>query len=220
MKKTTKPAPDTASTATPETPLSQVKQRRRPWLWVLSALLVALGALLAGAVVNTLKDTVPVVVANRDIARGALLSLEDLSTVDVHPDPALRTTPASDLNALVGQTAMVDLPQGALVVPGSVGGEVTPAEGQSLVGVALTPPQMPAGGLKQGQLVQLISTPRQGDDVVAETPTVDVEAIVVSTEAVVDTNLTVVNVTVDATKAPLVAQLSATGRLALIVKGI
>ena len=181
MLKTTPPTAE----PTPDVALTQVKHRRRPLLWVLAALLIALGALLSGAVVNMVKDTVPVVVASR----------------------------------LVGQTAMVDLPQGALLVPGSTGSGITPTEGQSLVGVALTPPQMPAGGLKQGQVVQLISTPRQGDDVVADAPVIDVEAMVVTTEAVIDTNMTVVNVTVDADQAPLVATLSATGRLALIVKG-
>jgi hypothetical protein len=54
---------------------------------------------------------------------------------------------------------------------------------------------------------------------VADAPVIDVEAMVVTTEAVIDTNMTVVNVTVDADQAPLVATLSATGRLALIVKG-
>lgn len=216
-----KPKPESAAAATtPEVPLSHVKPRRRPWLWVLSALLIALGALLAGAVVNMVKDTVPVVVAARDIPRGAQLTSDDLATVDVHPDPALRTTPGGELNGLVGQTAVVDLPQGALVVPGSTGGEITPTEGQSLVGVALTPPQMPAGGLKPGQLVQLVSTPRQGDDIVDTEPVVNVEAVVISTETVVDTNMVVVNVTVPADQAPLVASLSATARLALIVKGI
>lgn len=217
-KKTT--APEPTSESTPDVALAQVKPRRRPWLWVLSALLIALGALLAGAVVNMVKDTSPVVVAARDISRGTQLTAEDLTTVDVHPDPALRTTAGGELSTLLGQTAMVDLPQGSLVVPGSTGGEITPTEGQSLVGIALTPPQMPAGGLKQGQLVQLISTPRQGDDVIETTPLVDVEAVVITTQTVADTNMTVVNVTVDAQQAPLLAMLSATGRIALIVKGI
>lgn len=217
MKKT--PA-DTKAEVPQDVALTHVKPRRRPWLWVLSALLIALGALLAGTVVNMVKDTVPVVVAARDVPRGAQLTAEDLTTVDVHPDPALRTVPGADMAGLVGETVRVDLPQGALVVPGSTGEEIAPVEGQALVGVALTPPQMPAGGLKPGQIVQLISTPRQGDDVTTDSPVIDVEAVIVTTEVVVDTNLTVVNVTVDAAQAPLVATLSATGRLALIVKGI
>lgn len=217
MKKT---PTDTKAEVPQDVALTHVKPRRRPWLWVLSALLIALGALLAGTVVNMVKDTVPVVVAARDVPRGTQLTAEDLTTVDVHPDPALRTVPGADMAGLVGETVRVDLPQGALVVPGSTGEEIAPVEGQALVGVALTPPQMPAGGLKPGQIVQLISTPRQGDDVTTDSPVIDVEAVIVTTEVVVDTNLTVVNVTVDAAQAPLVATLSATGRLALIVKGI
>ena len=219
MQKTTKSQQPQAGPAA-DAGLAQVKHRRRPWLWALSALLIALGALLAGAVVNMVKDTVAVVVVNRDVTRGTQLTSDDLTTVDVHPDPALRTIPAAELNELVGQTAKVDLPQGSLVVPGSTGDKITPVEGQSLVGVALTPAQMPAGGLKTGQLVQLISTPRQGDDIVADAAVVDVEAVVVTSELITDTNMTVVNVTVGAEHAPLVAAMSATGRLALIVKGI
>lgn len=215
-----KTQPEAVPTANSDVPLNHVKPRRRPWLWVVSVLLIALGALLAGSVVNMVKDTVPVVVAARDVPRGAQLTAEDLTTVEVHPDPALKTTPAAELRGLVGQTAQVDLLQGALIVPGATGGEVTPTEGHALVGVALTPPQMPAGGLKPGQVVQLISTPRQGDDIVEGDPVVNVDAIVVTAEPVTDTNMTVVNVTVPAELAPQLASLSATGRLALIVKGI
>jgi len=198
--------------------LAKVKRRRRPWLWVVSVLLIALGSLLVGTVVNSLKTTVPVVVAAQQIPRGALITAENLTTAEVNPDPALRTTPASELNALIGQTAMVDFPQGSLMVPGSVGGEVAPQDGESLVGVALTPPQMPSGGLKPGQVVQLVSTPRQGDDITEDAPVISIEAEVVSTTVVQDTNLTVVNVTVATGQAEQVAGLSATGRVALIVK--
>lgn len=89
-----------------------------------------------------------------------------------------------------------------------------------MVGVALTPPQMPAGQLKPGQVVQLVSTPRTGDDVTDDTPAVSLEATVVATTTVPDTNLVVVNVHVGAAQAERAAQLSASGRVALIVKGI
>lgn len=198
--------------------LAQVKRRRRPWLWVVSVLLIALGALLVGSVVNTLKTTVPVVAAAQEILRGNTITVENLIVVEVNPDPGLRTIPAAELDSLVGQTAMFDIPQGSLVVPGSAGGEVVPQEGDSLVGVALTPPQMPSGGLKPGQLVQLVSTPRQGDDLTDTAAVISVEAVVVSTAPVQDTNLTVVNVTVAAEQAEQLVGLSATGRAALIVK--
>lgn len=210
------PATDAAPPAGPA--LAQVKRRRRPWLWVVSVLLIALGALLVGSVVNTLKTTLPVVAAGQEISRGSIITAENLIIVEVNPDPGLRTIPAAELESLVGQTAVIDVPQGSLMVPGSVGGEVVPQEGDSMVGVALTPPQMPSGGLKPGQLVQLVSTPRQGDDVTETAAVISVEAVVVSTAPVQDTNLTVVNVTVAADQAEQVVGLSATGRAALIVK--
>lgn len=200
--------------------LSLVRKRRRPVLWVASILLIAIAALLAGAVVNQIRDTVPVLAMSRDVARGAVITDGDLTTVEVHPDPALRMIDATSRDEVVGQLAMIDLPAGSLVVPGATGSEVQMPEGQVMVGVALTPPQMPAGQLKPGQVVQLVSTPRTGDDVTDDTPAVSIEATVVATTTVPDTNLVVVNVHVGAAQAERAAQLSASGRVALIVKGI
>ena len=52
MLKTTPPTAE----PTPDVALTQVKHRRRPLLWVVAALLIAVGALLSGAVVNMVKD--------------------------------------------------------------------------------------------------------------------------------------------------------------------
>lgn len=216
---TTTTAPATAK-ADNEATLAQVKPRRRPWLWALAVLLVALGALLAAQVVAMLRDTVPVVVAAQDIDRGAVITAEALTTVEVHPDPVLRTIPAAELDSMIGKVALVDIPMGGLLVPDTAGGEIVPVEGEALVGIALTPPQLPSGELHQGQAVQLVSVPRQGDDVPAEEAAVTIEATVISTAPIQDTNMVVVNVTVEASLAEKAAALSATGRVALIVKGI
>lgn len=204
----------------PPVALAQVKKRRRPWLWVTAILLVAVGALLTGAVANMVKETVPVVVSTRDVPRGTTLTRDDLATVEIHPDPSIRSVSAADLDDLVGQIALIDVPKGNLLSPGTTSSEVALPDGQALVGVALTPPQMPAGELKPGQIVQLVSTPRAGDDVTDAAPVISVEATVVATAPVTDTNLTVVNVHVEAAEAEKVASMSATGRVGLIVRDI
>lgn len=215
MKKT-----DQVDPATEPTPaLTLVKGRRRPWLWAVSVLLIALGALLASTVVNMVKTTVPVVLAAKELPRGATIGREDLAVVEVHPDPSLKTVPAAELESLVGKTALIDVPQGNLLAPTATGDKPSLGDGQSLVGVALIPGQMPSGDLRPDQKVQLVSTPRVGDDVTGDKPIISVEATVITTTTVPDTNQTVVNVAVPAEVAESVAALSATGRVGLIVKG-
>jgi len=217
---TSRPALLAEPAADDTAPLAQVKRRRRPWLWVVGALLVALGSLLAGTVVDMVKDTTAVVVAARDITRGTVITRDDLATVEVHPDALLATVPASEVESLVGSTAQVDLLQGTLVAQGSTGQGAALAAGQVLVGVALTPAQMPSGDLLPGQLVQIVSTPRAGDDVTVGESVISVEATVVDSTVVTDTNMVVVNVAVAQAQAEQIAALSATGRLALLVKGL
>lgn len=201
------------------TPLEHVRTRRRPWLVVVAVLFVAIGALLAGAVVNAMKTTTPVVVAAAAIERGATISEADLTTVEVHPDAALATIAAGDRGTVVGQTAAVDIPRGSLLTRESLGAAPLP-KGHDIAAVALTPAQMPSLPLRPGDKIRLVYTPRQGDDLPpTQTASPTVAATVVSTSVVADTNLTVVNVTVPAAQADSLATIAATGRIALIVEG-
>ena len=222
MTDTQKDSPQQSGTTASSIPktvgLTPVKKRRRPWLWAVSILLIALGALLAASVVNSMRDTVPVVVAAAPITRGEPITAAQLTTVEVHPDELLATTPGDKLNQLVGKTAQMDVPKGVPLAPNVAGGKLQPGQGQALVGVALTPSQRPVGNLSQGKKVQLIYTPRQGDDYAAEAEPVAIDATVLETQNIRDTNLVVVNVAVAAQHAPQLASINATGRLALILK--
>lgn len=221
MPPTKKPKP-VSEAKPPTTPLEggleTLKPRRRPWLWAVAVLLIALGALGAGAAVNMVKDTVAVLATNSDIPRGRVLTDEDLVTVQVHPEPGLVTLPADQRAALIGKIALADIPKGQLVNPASLGESLIPGEGQSLVGVAVTPPQRPANKLGPGVKVQLISTPRSGDDPPADGATTSVEGTVVAVTNTQDSNLTVVDVAVPTGSAEQIAALSAAGRVAIIVK--
>lgn len=203
--------------ATLEGGLETLKPRRRPWLWAVAVLLIALGALGAGAAVNMVKDTVAVLATNSDIPRGRVLTDEDLVTVQVHPEPGLVTLPADQRDMLIGKTALTPIPKGQLVNPAAFGESLVPEEGQSLVGVAVTPPQRPHN-LGPGAKVQLISTPRSGDDPPADGATTSVEGTVVAVTNTQDSNLTVVDVAVPTESAEQIAALSAAGRVAIIVK--
>lgn len=216
---------ETATTETASLPktdaklgLTAVKGRRRPWLWAVAVLMIALGSLLAGGVVHMLKDTIPVVATAQAIQRGHKITEADLKVVEVRPDPGLATLDAAAKDQLLGQVALTSIPQGQLMNPGVVGETVVPGEGKSLVGVALTPPQRPASELTPGSIVLVVSTPRNGDDPSPDAPAVRVEGVIVSVTDDAETNLAIVDLAVPTAESELVASLSASGRVALIVK--
>lgn len=212
--------PQSAKAAAATTDLSTVKHRRRPWLWVIAILMIATGSLLVGTVINMVKDTTPVLATAQSITRGDIITEEHLATVEVHPEPGLVTIPAAERANLIGQTALTDIPQGQLVNPAAMGEGLLPGHGESLVGVAVTPPQRPGQELRPGTEVLLVSTPRTGDDLVEDGSRISIDGVVVSASVSPDTNLTVVDVAVPNEVAEQLAALSATGRVALIVKGL
>lgn len=193
------------------------RHKRRP-IWLAAAvLLVAVGSLGVWFVVSNLRDTVAVVALRNDVPRGATITAQDLTTVDINPEPALRTVPASQLAQVVGKRAAVDLPAGALLPPAAIADTITPPAGQSVVGLALDPGQMPAIELKVGDKVRIISTPKDQDDPPTTTPVVTVNAEVVSSTPLTDTSKTRVDVLVSEQDAARVAAISATNRVALIL---
>ncbi|MCA0296521.1 MAG: SAF domain-containing protein [Actinobacteria bacterium] len=193
------------------------RHKRRP-IWLAAAvLLVALGSLGVWFVVSNLRDTVAVVALRNDVPRGTAITAQDLTTVDINPEPALRTVPASQLAQVVGKQAAVDLPAGTLLSPAGIADTITPPAGQSVVGLALDPGQMPAIELKVGDKVRIISTPKDQDDPPTTAPVVTVSAEVVSSTPLADTSKTRVDVLVSEQDAAKVAAISATNRVALIL---
>jgi hypothetical protein len=197
---------------------SPPKTRRRPILIALCILFVTVGALLAGWLTTVVGHTQPVVAVRVTVARGETITQNDLVVVSISPDPSLKTVPGADLPSLVGQRAAFDLPAGGLVTNNSVTNASIPAAGQSLVGVSLTPAQLPAQPLRSGDKVRVVTTPRQQDDPPSSVPPA-VSATVVSTRSVGDNGQVVVDVTVPAVDAATLAATAATGRVALILDG-
>lgn len=193
------------------------RRKRRP-IWVaLAVVLVALGALLAWYVVANLRDTESVVALRTDVPRGAIIEVDDLTTAEIMPDPALITVPASDLSAVVGRRAAVDLHAGGLLSPASIADTIIPEPGHSVVGLALEAGQLPATTLKVGDHVRIISTPRDQDEAPTENPVVTIQAVVVSSTSPADSARTWVDVSVTTADAPHLAGLVATNRVALIL---
>jgi hypothetical protein len=193
------------------------KLRRRPSLIVASVLLVVVGALASAWAYTSLGNAQEVVAVRVDVARGQVITADSLQVVRVGVDPALTTVPASDLGALVGKRAAIDLKAGQLLVPGAVATDVYPRAGKSAVGLSLSPAQMPSEPLTVGDKVRIVGTPgQQGEVDAAQLKVFDGEVVTI---AVPDASgVTAVTVEVSSMVAPEVAARSASGRVALVLE--
>lgn len=196
--------------------IAPVKTRRRTGVLAAGVTLVAVGALGAAALTQAVGDTVQVVAVARDVQPGEVIERADLTVADVSTDPALDPVLAARLPELVGQRAAFALPAGSLLTDAAVTGQVLPAAGQSLVGVALQPTQLPAEPLLAGDRIRIVDTPASQDEPPTSTPQT-IPGVVVSTAAPDDGGLTIVNVTVPSGQAADLAARVATGRIALIL---
>lgn len=112
---------------------------------VLGALLVAGAALAFTAVALTLGDRQPVLAAARAVQAGHVFSPADLTVVRVAADNNTTLVPAGDRDRVVGQTAALPLPAGALLTPDAVGEGRFPPAGEAVVAVAVKQGQYPPG---------------------------------------------------------------------------
>jgi hypothetical protein len=125
--------------------------------------LVALGALAFLYVSGQLSTAVPVIAVVNDVQRGAVIGEGDVGMASVVPDPALAPVPADRMDEVVGLRAATDLVAGTLLTDSSVTAGVVPATGEAVVGVPLTPGQMPGEPLLPGDVVLIVGTPGPGD---------------------------------------------------------
>ncbi|MGO0577129.1 SAF domain-containing protein [Ornithinimicrobium panacihumi] len=209
------PAGDYTGGGAPTLP-APPKLRRRPIIGTLVALLlIVAGALLGVWVWSTSTDSTQVVAVRSDVPRGSQITDADLMVVRVHLDPALRAVPAGQLDAVVGQRVARDLTAGMLLTPEHVAPELVPGEGQTVVGLALTPGSMPGEPLRSGDPVRLIGTAGQGDPATLEGGLeVPAEVTAVSTT---DMGQTVLSVVLDERDAAEVAKWAAANRVAVVL---
>ncbi|WP_238408669.1 SAF domain-containing protein [Pimelobacter simplex] len=178
--------------------------------------MVAAGALGTAFAFTAINDTQEVLVVANDIKRGEIIQAGDLSVVRVSVDPALTPVAGSQKGELMGSRAAVDLWAGTLLTEGSVTDSLVPGKGQSLVGISLTPAQMPSEALYFGDAVRIVTTPGDQGEITDEEP-VTIEATVVGVSRVEETGETVVDVSVSEGDAADLAARAATGRVALVL---
>lgn len=196
---------------TPEPPRRsegvQLRARRSPRLIALGVLAVVLGALGAVALFTSTNDRVAVVAMATDIGRGETVEQGSLTTVEVPAALAAGALAPAEADALVGQRALSDLPQGSFPRPDHVGVAALPDD-EALIGLRLPLGRLPITTMSPGTQVRLVSLAddAQADAVVVTVPT-----------AISDGDTYVLDVRMRSTDADALAKLAATDQIALVM---
>ena len=181
--------------------------QRRPRLVALGLLFVVLGGLGGAALYHSTHDARPAVAMARDVVRGDVIESADLKVAEA-PMGLKEFIPSSQLDSLVGRTAMFDLPAEAFPTDRLLGTRTIP-EGSAVVGLVLGAGRAPSGNLVPGQNVQVVG--------LTEEPVV-IDAVVVTSPQLLDDRSTRgLDVALPREQAAKVATLSAQEQVALYV---
>lgn len=190
---------------------------RKPIIGAAIALIIIF-ALVFAWLLNTQGQNLTVFAAKGDISRGHVMTVDDLTAVQIpegQPLPHYLTTQQGEV---VGKTAQVDIPQGSLVTPNTIGVGSGLGPDQSMVGLSLTNAQLPPYPLTNGDKIRIVSTPANLAEAPKEAPTA-ISATVISSQRDTVSGQTLVAVLVPNSNAPELAAKAATGRVALILDG-
>lgn len=191
----------------------RTKLQRSPLLIVFGLLVLAAGGVFGWFMWVTTSTASEVVAARVDVQRGELITAEDLTTVRVTLDPSLRTVPGANLKTLVGQRAATDLAAGTLVSPNQVSDALLPPQGMSVVAIPVPAGLVPTVPIHAGDTIRLVQTPEPAGSVTGKPLTITAEVVDVAQ----GDQDTIVNVLVPAASASGLAELAATGRVALVL---
>jgi hypothetical protein len=207
----------------PPGPLKPTRARRRPALIALGLALVALSVLGSVYLATSLGQTYQVLAVTSDIARGAPITPGDLGVAELPEGSGsslLKPVLADQLDEMTtDKVATADLKAGQLLTADSVATELQPPAGQSIVGIALAPNQMPTQDLKAGDRVRVVETPATGGEPPVQAPFA-IAATVVSTQQITIGEQTVVDVQVTSSNAAALAARAATGRVAIVIDAV
>jgi hypothetical protein len=193
------------------------RRRRRPALLALAVSMVVLGGLGATYLATSLGQTSPVIAIAREVPWGQPLTAADLVEARISADPALEPIPYVDRDQVIGLIAATTLKPGSLLTRDALTDQRLPAPGQQLIGVGVSPVQLPTTPLRPGDDVLLVPVAAGSAPATAEGAASVVEATVVQTAAPGTDGLRVVDVLVDAADGPDVAARAAAGLIAIIV---
>lgn len=219
MLRTTKPAPSVAParppSVDPDRPAAlatHLRPRRSPRLVAAGLLLACLGGLGGAMAYQQASHANQVVVMQRAVPRGELVSTADLAVVTIGPAPGVHTVGAEQLPSLVGKQALVDLPAGSLVGADAVGDARLP-EGSSQLGLKLAAGRVPVEQMPAGTPVQLVEVTSDKQ----ESSALLVEASIITAPRLLpDGSSQVLDVAVPEAQAQRVADLAARDLLVVV----
>lgn len=192
------------------------KIRRRPVHIVATIAAIFIGASIAAWGWTATTTSEAVIAARTTIPRGAVITADDLTTTQISSDNTLKVVPDDDIEKVVGKRAALDIAAGGLLTPEMATEDNMPPQGRSIVGISLTPAQLPAMTPRSGDKVRLVATTGEGDETSSGTPlTTSAEVLDSSTDEV--SGNTVVNVLVPYADAAVLADRASTGNIALVV---
>jgi hypothetical protein len=162
-------------------------------------------------------DRHPVLAVSRRVAAGSTIEATDLRQVLISTNGHVATVPWSQLAAVVGKTAVVDLAPGELLTRGQIELRPSGTAGKAVLGASLKEGQFPPG-LSEGDRVLAVAIP--ADDPTGDQATVDppsVKATVASVDPSSAEGGVTVSLALDPSQAASVAVSAAHGRLALVL---
>ena len=204
-------------TETSVSPATATIRPRRNLRWILIGVLaICLGGLGSAVLYTRVADATSVLKANRTIHRGELIGPTDLGPVSLGSHLGVETVPAERAAELIGKTALLDLSDGALVTPASIGEpEVVP--GFSRLGLKLAPGQVPVSPLPAGTSVVLVPLSTGNDGKTAGSSYRATIAVAPASLADGSTSLEVMVADADSDE---VARLAAAGRLVVVKRAL
>jgi hypothetical protein len=196
------------------------RRERKPAMAALAVLLIVGGALISAYLVMVSSRRVPVISVGEPVAAGQPIPASALREVQVSATGGLDYIPWADRGKVTRTFATVTLVKGALLTNGMISTDSSVAKGSVVVGLALKPGQLPAGGLQPGDRVALYAVVAQGGQSGAQTgsvlaPAATVYDVVRPSENSVQSDQIAVSVTVPVGQAPAVTQASSAGAIAV-----
>ncbi|GLY76805.1 hypothetical protein [Actinoallomurus iriomotensis] len=196
------------------------RRERKPAMAALAVLLIVGGALISAYLVMVSGQRVPVISIAQPVAAGQRIPASALREVQVSSTGGLDYIPWGDRAKVTQTFATVTLVKGALLTNGMISTGSSVTKGSVVVGLALKPGQLPAGGLQPGDRVALYAVSSQGGQSGTQSGTVLAPAatvydVVQPGQNDIQADQISVSVTVPVDQAPEVTQASSAGAVAV-----
>jgi hypothetical protein len=193
-------------------------RERKPALAALAVLLILGGALTSAYLVMASGQRVSAIRVAEPVAAGQQIPASALQEVQIG-NTGIEFISWAERTQVTRAYAAVPLVKGALLTNGMVARDDAATDGRVIVGLALKPGQLPAGGLRAGDRVSLYGVAGQNTAGVRAGTTLSEDAIVYGVasagEQTLQSDQTMVSVAVPPSQAPQVTQAASSGAVAV-----